>query len=103
VICIGRFIGPQVSEYAQTSPLKIDYHVYPSGKKVIKAFTANDFAFYNNLGNLIIPLGNKSADIVKKVKITWQIQKNVEMVRRLHCQPMTTTPKSVLSAQRCEW
>jgi hypothetical protein len=46
VACVGRFIGPRVSEYAQTSPLKVDYHVYPSGKKVIKAFTANNFAFY---------------------------------------------------------
>jgi hypothetical protein len=76
VVCIGWFIGPRVSEYAQTSPSKVDYHVYPSGKKVIKAFTAADFAFYNNSGNLVILLGDESADIVKKVKITWRIQKN---------------------------
>ena len=33
VVCIGGFIGPRVSEYAQTSPLKVNYHVYPSGRK----------------------------------------------------------------------
>jgi hypothetical protein len=76
VVCVGRFIGPRVSEYAQTSSLKVDYHVYTSGKKVIKAFTADDFAFYNNSGDLITPLGDESADIVKKVKITLRIQKN---------------------------
>ena len=77
VVCVGRLIGPRVSEYAQTSPSKVDYHVYPSGKKVIKkAFIANDFAFYNKLGNLIVHLDDKSVDIVKKVKITWRIQKN---------------------------
>ena len=70
VVCIGWFIGPRVSEYAQRSPLKVDYHVYPSGKKVIKAFTADDFAFYDKSGDLIIPFGDESADIVKKVKIT---------------------------------
>ncbi len=76
MVCIGRFIGPLVSEYAQTSPSTVDYHIYPSGKKLIKAFMANDFVFYNKLGNLIILLGDESADIVKKVKITWRIQKN---------------------------
>ena len=54
VACIGRFIGPRVSEYAQTSPLKVDYHVYPSGKKVIKAFIANNFVFYDKSGELIV-------------------------------------------------
>jgi len=33
LVCVGRFIGPRVSEYAQTSPSKVDYHIYPSGKK----------------------------------------------------------------------
>ncbi len=74
VACISRFIGPWVSEYAQTSPSKVDYHVYPLGKKVIKAFVANDFAFYDKSGDLIVLLDNESVDIVKKVKITWQIQ-----------------------------
>ena len=76
MVFVGRFIGPRVSKYAQTSPSKVDYHVYPSGKKVIKAFIANNFAFYDKSGNLIVHLDNESVDIVKKVKITWRIQKN---------------------------
>ena len=76
VTCIGPFIEPRVSKYAQTSYLKIDYHIYPSGKKVIKAFIADDFVFYGKSGDLTMFLDDKSADIVKKVKITWQIQKN---------------------------
>ena len=36
-----------MSEYDQTSPNKVDYHTYPSGNKVIKAFIANDFVFYD--------------------------------------------------------
>ena len=56
--------------------MKVDYHVYSSGKKVIKEFTANDFAFYDKSGDLIIPLDDESADIIKNVKITWRIQKN---------------------------
>jgi hypothetical protein len=65
-----------VSKYAQTSPSTIDYHVYPSGNKVIKAFIADNFAFYDKSGDLIVLLDNESVDIVKKVKITWQIQNN---------------------------
>ena len=71
MVCVGRFIGPRVSEYAQTSPLKVDYHVYLSGKKVVKAFIANEFAFYDKSGNLIVHLDDKSVDTAKKVKITW--------------------------------
>ena len=56
-----------VSEYAQTSPSTIDYHVYPLGSKVIKAFMANDFIFYNKSGDLFILQNDKSADIAKKI------------------------------------
>ena len=53
ITCLGRFIGPIVSEYAQTSPNKVNYHTWPSGTKVIKAFIANDFVFYNKAGDTI--------------------------------------------------
>ena len=60
------------------SPTKIDYHVYPSGKKVIKAFIANDFVFLDRLGKIIDyqSLTDESRDVVKKLKCTWRIQKN---------------------------
>ena len=69
VVCIGRFIGPRVREYAQTSPSKVDYHLHPSGNIVIKAFISDNFAFYDKSGDLIILLDDESVDIVRKVKI----------------------------------
>jgi hypothetical protein len=47
LVVLGRYIGPRVSKYTQTTDKNVDYHVYPSGKKVIKAFTANDFCFFD--------------------------------------------------------
>ena len=82
--CLGRFIGPRVSEYAQTSSKKVDYHIYPSGKKVIKAFTAYDFVFFDKSGHTLQLINNSSLDQAHKVKITWHIQKN-----RCNCQKIT--------------
>ncbi len=65
-----------MSENAQTSPKKVDYHIYPSGKKVIKAFTANDFVFFDKSGHTLQLINNSSLDQAHKVKITWHIQKN---------------------------
>jgi hypothetical protein len=53
MLTLSRFIGPCVSEYAQTTQDKVDYHVYPSGTRVIKAFTANDFVFYDKRGHVL--------------------------------------------------
>ncbi len=47
MLTLSRFVGPRVSKYAQTTQDKVDYHVYPSGTRVIKAFTAYDFVFYD--------------------------------------------------------
>jgi hypothetical protein len=54
----------------------VDYHVYPSRKKVIKAFTANDFRFFDKNSQAITELSNNSIDRVDRVCITWRIQKN---------------------------
>ena len=67
---------PRMCEYAQTSSKKADYHIYPSGKKVIKAFTANDFVFFDKSGHTLQLINNSSLDQAHKVKITWHIQKN---------------------------
>ena len=76
ITCLGRFIGPRVSEYAQTSSKKVDRHKYPSGKKVIKAFTTDDFVFFNKSGHTLELLDDACLDQAHKVKITWRIQKN---------------------------
>ena len=74
--CLGRFIGPRVSEYAQTSAKTVDVHTYPSGKKVIKAFTANNFVFYNKAGHTLQLTDDSRLAQAHRVRITWRIQKN---------------------------
>jgi hypothetical protein len=54
----------------------MDYHVYPSGKQVIKAFTANDFHFFDKNSQVISELSDTSIRVVDRVRITWRIQKN---------------------------
>jgi hypothetical protein len=50
--------------------------VYPSGKQVIKAFTANDFQFFDKNSQVITELFDTSIEVVNRVCITWSIQKN---------------------------
>ena len=78
VTCIGLFLVPRVSKYAQIFPTKIDYHVYPSKKKVIKAFFADNFVFLDESGKIINShsLTDESRDVVKKLKCTLWVQKN---------------------------
>ena len=51
--CINRVTGSRMSEYSQTKGHTIDYHTFPSGAKVIKAFTADDFVFYDKRGHKV--------------------------------------------------
>ena len=76
VVTLGRYIGPRLSEYAQKTQKTVDVHVYPSGTTVIKAFTANDFVFYDAKKHIIKNLTMDSIELVAAVKITWRIQKN---------------------------
>ncbi len=76
VVALGRYIGPCLSEYAQTTQDKVDYHTYPSGTTVIKAFIANNFIFYNERKHIIKELNKDSLQHTHFVKITWRIQKN---------------------------
>ncbi len=46
-VSLGLYIGPCSSEYAQTTQDKVNYHTYPSGTTVIKAFVASDFIFHD--------------------------------------------------------
>jgi len=68
MLTLSRFIGPRVSEYAQTTQDKVDYHVYPSGTRVIKAFTANDFVFYDKSGHVLKKIDNSTLDLATSVQ-----------------------------------
>jgi hypothetical protein len=76
VVALGCYIGPCLSEYAQTTQDKVDHHIYPSGKTVIKAFIANNFIFYNERKHIVKELNKDSLQRARFVKITWCIQKN---------------------------
>jgi hypothetical protein len=60
----------------------VDYHVYPSGRKVIKAFTGDDFQFFDANGQVVIKLSDTSIDVIDRVRITWRIQKIARIIRR---------------------
>ena len=75
-VSLGRYIGPRLSEYGQTTQDKVDYHTYPSGTAVIKAFVASDFIFYDGKKHIVEILGEDSFQQIRSVKVTWRIQKN---------------------------
>jgi hypothetical protein len=99
---IGCYLGPRVSEFAQTTDKTVDYHVYPSGRRVIKAFIANDFKFIDVNGQVITKLSDASIDIVDRVRVTWRIQKNRQNNQKvtLSCDKASPTICPVLSALR---
>ena len=72
--CFIRITGLRVAEYAQRSQTKVDVHEYPSGKRVTKAFIANDWKFYDKKGKIVDGSCPTSKPI--KVKVTFRIQKN---------------------------
>ena len=81
--CINRVTGSRMSEYSQTKGKVIDYHTFPSGAKVIKAFTADDFLFIDKRGHKVkLPHQPSTDQIIAlenrivKVTITWRFQKN---------------------------
>jgi len=71
VTTVGRYLGPRVSECAQTTDTNVDYHVYPSGRRVIKAFIVNDFLFIDVNGQVITELSDASIDVVDRICISW--------------------------------
>jgi hypothetical protein len=60
VVALSCYIRPHLSEYAQSTQDKVDYHTYPSGTTVIKAFIANDYIFYNEKKRIIKELRTNS-------------------------------------------
>jgi hypothetical protein len=89
VVALGRYIGPVLSEYAQTTQDKVDHRIYPSGKTVIKAFIADSFIFYDKKKHIVKELIKDSLQRAHFIKITWQIQKN-----RRNGQSITLTAES---------
>jgi len=60
--CFVQITGLRVAEYAQCYQTKVDVREYPSGKRVTKAFIANDWKFYDQKGKIECILSYKQAD-----------------------------------------
>ncbi len=92
ILTLACFIGPRISEYAQTTQDKVDYHVYPSGTRVIKAFTANDFIFYDKNGHILKKIDDSSFILATSIQITWHIQKNCQNGQKIKLSADTKNP-----------
>ena len=85
IVTLSRYIGPCVSKYAQTTQSKIDYHTYPSGGQVIKAFIADNFALFN--------AAKRQLNFAMSPIWTWQIWSvSLGAFKRIH----RTTAKQLL-------
>jgi hypothetical protein len=71
---------------------KGDYHVYPSGTRIIKAFTANDFVFYHKNGYVLTKIDNSLLKFAVSVQITWHIQKNRQNSQKIKLSADTKNP-----------
>jgi hypothetical protein len=80
----------------------MDYHMYPSGKQVIKAFIASNFMFYDEKSQIIADLSNAPFNTVERVRITWRIQKNCQNNQKitLSCNKANKAICPVLAALR---
>ena len=81
-VALGRITGHRLSEYAQNKQNKVKWHEYPSGKRVIKAFTANDFTFFDSSRMRITDLAKANLSQVASMKVTWHIQYSEESSER---------------------
>jgi hypothetical protein len=89
---LSHFIGSRISKYAQTTQDKVDYHVYPSGTHIIKAFTTNDFVFYDKSGHVLKKINDSTLDTVTSVQIIWRIQKNCQNGQKIKLSAGTKNP-----------
>ncbi len=71
----------------------MDYHVYPSGTRVIKVFTANDFVFYDKSGHVLKKIDNSTLNLATFVQITWRIQKNRQNGQKIKLSADTKNPE----------
>ena len=54
----------------------MDYHEYPSGARVIRAFVPDDFEFYDKNGRRILTIDETSLDNLGHMFAQWKRQKN---------------------------
>jgi hypothetical protein len=74
----GRITGPRCGEYGQKTQSDVEYHVYPSGNRVIKAWIGVDFTFRDKQKRNIDmdSMDESSLDNLSSVTVKWRLQKN---------------------------
>jgi len=99
-----RITGLLCAEYAQKNQSGVDEHLYPSGKRVVKAFFPTDWEFYDDTGAIIgiHPLNIEPQDFSKKLRVTFIIQKIGKMANSSPWSLMTTTRTSARSELHTE-
>lgn len=73
---LGRYLGPRLAEYGQKTKKRPEYHTYPSGTKVLKAWSLNDFVFYDENGKRVNPKNLDDINTIAKMSATFKVQKN---------------------------
>ena len=82
IICLSRLVGPRLSEYGNKQQKKITYHTWGSGRRIVRAWIAQDFTFFDKNGVELSLVGRSSDELLSLypamhyMKVTWRIQKN---------------------------
>jgi hypothetical protein len=68
-----QITGLRCAKYAQKTQTVVDEHIYPSGKRVVKAFLPIDWKFYNDTGAAISihPSNSEPQDFPRKLRVTF--------------------------------
>ena len=76
VVAVGKQNGWRRGEHSQTKKKEVDYHVYPSGTKVMKSINGNDVQFTSLDDKLFLVKSNSNMSRLKSVKMKFRHQKN---------------------------
>ena len=83
VCAVGRTLGWRKSEHSQTKQDKIDYHVYPSGNKVMKSINGNDVEFRDVNDKPVLIKSNTNLTRLNEGDVVFRHQKNRQNKQRV--------------------
>ena len=82
VCAVGRTLGFRRSEICQTRADKVDYHVYPSGKTVMKALNGKSTRFWDVNEKEMVIKSNTNLDRIDSGKTRFDHQKIAKMLNK---------------------
>jgi hypothetical protein len=82
VTSTGKELGWRSSEHSQAKEDEVSYHVYPSGKKVIKSMCGNDVKFSDKNEKEILIKSNTNLKRVSTAMARFNFQKIGKMVNK---------------------